>query len=248
MFTKSLITPARAIIGTLSVVLLVLTSASAAAQPADAASQQGKARDVSFTVSLRGWQHTWERPITVTQSGQSTARDVATDEEIMPIPGVAMRYKRLLVSASYFTNTYDFSSFTEGGQEHRVVGATRKELDVNIGYFVYPQLALSVGWKNIKQQWDVATLAGGGSTRTPFSADLSTPTFGVLGALPLYRDFFAYGNAAFGKDSYRIGEIGLGVNVTEHTLLTLGYKSQRFSVESGTDATKGLIGGLAYTF
>lgn len=92
-----------------------------------------------------------------------------SDFEPVPIPQVSVKYKKLFVTASYYTETeFDFPIFqrtgsarfiTEDGEvplaERTTIESTtgeRREWDAAVGWYLHPYVAVLVGFKEIDQE------------------------------------------------------------------------------------------------
>lgn len=157
--------------------------------------------------------------------------------EIVPIVHLGVRYRDFVGSASYFAKT---SFETEGVLSEDV---DREEIDLNLGYQVTPNFAVSLGYRRGTQ-----------SKTTDIVADSETTVEGLLvGAsfsVPISGPFSAYGSVAYGlahletevrmangddtlDGDYRVGEIGisyslshlLGNSVLKGAALTVGYRT-----------------------
>jgi hypothetical protein len=198
------------------------------------------------------------------QEGVITSND-SDGYEFVPIPVISVKYKELFVSASYFVDTrYDFFS---------IVDADRREWDVTTGYYILPPyLALTVGYKDIKQEFG------------PAEFKLDGPTVGFVGAVPMKWGFslyssFAYGflemeSATFAADTrgdddrdsqYWLVETGIAYthDLTPANLLLnsatfyAGYRHQQVETDDvsigntdndGLDVTRGMVIGLNLSF
>lgn len=177
--------------------------------------------DIRVSVGVKMWINSWEKflpdPYAVVMYTDRSASELA------PIPTVAVKYKDFFISGSYFSNTsYGFSvlqtaptfsrspfpiNLPPGTPVHVGIDATREEWDVNLGYFLHPNLAFVVGYKNIDQTFtSTASIAdsrgqlipGLGSTVVHTKVDYSGPMLGLVGVFPLGHGFGLYGNFAYG--------------------------------------------------
>jgi hypothetical protein len=145
-------------------------------------------RDFSVTVGVKVWLNEWTRDSFISQdfgfpqfpttfflaSGQSSTRPQTqiSDIEPTPIPQIGIRYKRLVVAASYYPETdFDFpisesTIFTNlfpspGGGVLGISGtrrfdttAEREEWDAALGvYVLYPYVVILGGYKEIDQKF-----------------------------------------------------------------------------------------------
>ncbi len=253
--------------------VLLLGASSALAQKSD---------DLKVSLGLKLWYNTWETgffnndPSTGTNVISSTS-----DWKPALIPSFSVRYKDFVASMGYFTKTsYSFANFSDMqnltccGPKNvtTAFSAKRDELDVNFGYFVAPQLAVTLGYKSVNQTYTV-TESAPGVIFTPATSTSKTkntaPTIGILGFAPLGGGFTLYGNGAFGpmkskfedgssaKGSYQSTELGVAHAFGNSGLsASLGYKVQIIDVKDAVttgnqrarDTTNGLIMGVTYTF
>lgn len=104
--------------------------------------------------------------------------------EFVPIPVISVKYKDVFVSASYFVDTeYRFSSLGN-------LDVDRREWDVTAGYYILPPyLALTAGYKDIQQEF--------GSLDVD-EFEVTGPTVGFVGAVPMKWGFSLYSNFAYG--------------------------------------------------
>jgi hypothetical protein len=205
--------------------------------------------DLSITVGLKGWESSWTtwRPATVEYSTGAVGitQALTSDTRFVLTPQASIRYDNFLLSASYLTpETYPLTGNIDNQLNPPVtVSGRRYELDVNGGYYVLPGLALTLGYKQIRQDYGAGELVWGG------------PTIGVAGAAPLGSSNWAlYGSYAFGyfklnlpvdspdtganqnsfNADYSVGEMGLsyGLNIG-HVLkfirFSAGYRAQVLS-------------------
>jgi hypothetical protein len=182
--------------------------------------------EVHGTIGLRLWRTDW-----------STWYDVYeyhhADQLTAVIPVASLRYKNFLVSGSYMIRKeFEFPSTTEGAPP---IPVKRNEYDVNVGYFIYPGLAATVGWKNIDYDnrgyhWRAKGL-----------------TVGLSGSAPLAPVVSLYGSAAYGwpkiddgqtffndtRAKYLLTEVGLAFPLGQlndalgRVVVTAGYRYQR---------------------
>jgi len=160
-----------------------------------------------------------------------------------------MRWRDFTGSLSLYPSTDH--DFVNGGR------GTRKEFDLNLGYFVTPGVAFTLGYKKIEQ--------GDG----PDVYALSGPVLGVSGTAPLGRDFALYGSFGMGwmkstgsstvkfDADYRLSELGLAYTIPAGSIvkavtLTAGYRTQVLTSkealgnQDGRDLTQGFtIGAIA---
>jgi hypothetical protein len=165
-----------------------------------------------------------------------------------------VRYGSWLATASYFANT----TYSLGGDVSPTTGslgalsAQWKEIDGNLGYYILPSLAVTLGYKQIDQDFTNPNL--------PYR--WVGPTVGVAASAPLRGALGLYGTFAYGRlrleapvpdaagethfnADYLLGEFGLsyGVPTPLSSLsfsVTLGYRAQivstrRFDVSTGFD-------------
>jgi hypothetical protein len=123
-------------------------------------------------------------------------------------------------------------------------------LDVNGGYFVLPGLALTLGYKEIQQDYGAGALKWTG------------PTAGVAASAPLGSNWAMYGTYGFGflklktpadaadidgntsfNATYSVGEVGLAYAFSVGTILksmrvTVGYRAQILSTRGYTLANR----------
>src|SRR6266581_989601 len=253
--------------------VLLLGAGSALAQKSD---------DLKFSLGLKLWANTWETSFA--NNDPSTGTNVissTSDYKIAAIPSFSVRYKDFVASMGYFTKTsYSFKDFSDmtnlaccGPKEvTTAVSAKRDELDVNFGYFVAPQLAVTLGYKSVNQTYTVTNSAPG-VIFTPATFTSKTkntaPTIGILSFAPLGGGFTLYGNGAYGpmkskiegggsaKGSYQSTELGVARGFGNTGLsASLGYKVQIIDVKDtvttgdqrARDTTNGFILGVTYTF
>ena len=230
----------------------------ALAQATAAADEAPKQAPLSFSVGVKLWANTWDSWVTSrTGTGVAlgtlryqTVQAVGSETKLSAIPFASLRYKDFFGSVSVMTRTrYSLlDTATPGGFE---ISASRKEVDVNTGYFVLPGLALTAGFKQLTQVYG------------PDSYRWRGPIVGVTGSAGLSGGWALYGSAGIGflkadfpavqadasgktkfNADYRLGEFGLAygtvpeVRFVKSIVGTLGYRLQNV-------ATKGY--GLAVT-
>lgn len=207
---------------------------------------------VRFTIGVKAWVHTWS-----TWTGSQLDGSVGqteTDSETVLVPSLNLRIGNFFVSGDFFPEKeYDFLNNTYRGVK-------RSEWSVVGGYYLVPQLAIALGFKQINQNF--------GST---FDATLSVPMLGLQAGAPIgdSGNWFIYGNGFFGpvdfkeknstaldnqKGWYYSTEIGTGYRFFDRLAGTVGYKYQTVRWDElnqknpGYDYTAGWIFGLSFTF
>lgn len=243
---------------------LVLLAASPARADESASARIGK--DTYLTVGYKLWINTWETAI-APLSGQHVNAIVAS--QVASIPNLSVKYKNFLVSGSYlFTGDYDFPAFRDTFNNGVVSSdikfkASRTEADLNVGYYLTPNLVATVGYKNVEQKY---TQTYQGTTFAPGKTHYNGMTIGLGGAASIGKGFGMYGNAAYGimgasyspstthdTANYEATEVGFNWRApTVPFSVSLGYKFQYLTTHSSgvtsADVTRGYILGAAYTF
>ena len=214
--------------GCLAAALLLTLGASAWAQEDPAPS------NLNIVLGTKIWSNRWTTWGFYTDSNPANGTVVTTQDPsesaVSVIPQLSVRYKDFVGSVSGMVNkNYTFAN---------VPDAKRNELDGNLGYYVLPGLAVTLGYKQIKQD---------------FSGDQfkwSGPTVGFSATAPLSNGFSAYGSLglgsmkaklaagspdATGKTSlnaeYVLNEVGLAYSVgfnrvVRSMTITAGYRTQ----------------------
>jgi hypothetical protein len=196
--------------------------------------------DLDFTVGTKLWAAEWSSwdPVPTGSGGVSVVESVAANTTLAPIVQGSVRYGHWLAAASYFvTTSYDLGGAIDPHQGTlSALAASRKEVDVNAGYFLASGFAATLGYKQIDQSF-------GGN---PYK--WSGPTVGLSGGAPVYDALSMYSTFAYGRLSvsapatassvssgahadYFLGELGVsyGFDTPLSGLslsVTLGYRIQ----------------------
>jgi hypothetical protein len=242
--------------------------------------------DLSVTLGLKGWNNRWETGQINTgfAGGGSNAQSFTSSDKLTAIPSVAVKYKDFFIAGSQFMKTsYGFPPSTSLGFAPGAAVATpntqsqtadRKETDLNLGWYFVPQVAVTLGYKQVDQTYR--------NTFTPaaFSAFNSTGTtknraftLGVAASAPIGNGgFFMYGNGATSisgmkakfsgyastsnpagctsascpdwKGWYAASELGFGYRVQAGLSLTLGYKYQILDLGNAGQRGRDVTSGL----
>lgn len=230
-------------IGFIALGLACLAAASAQAQPAE----------FGVSVGLKAWNTQWT---TFGYTGNGELKQVPAEDKTVLVPLLSVRYRDFIGSISGYGST-DYT-FIEGG------GDSRKELDANVGYFVAPGVAVTLGYKKVGQK----QREGSGNY------ELSGPVAGLSATATLREALALYGAFGFGKlkptgasnvdldADYRLTELGLAYTwptdrwLVKALTFTLGYRTQVFSSkqaldttgQDGRDLTQGFTFGLVASF
>lgn len=206
----------------------------------------------SFSVGLRGWQTQWDTfSYTLDQNGNSVVIQAPAEDKFVLLPVLSARWGSFTGSLSLYPSTdHDFVNGDHG---------SRKEFDANVGYFVTPGVALTVGYKKIEQRGGTDVYA------------LNGPVLGVSGTAPLGNDFSLYGSFGMGwmkstgsstvkfDADYRLSELGAAYTVpmgrfVKAVTFTLGYRTQVLTSkdalpgQDGRDLTQGFTLGAVASF
>jgi hypothetical protein len=233
-----------------------------------------------MTVGLKGWANTWETGTFNEGSATGTNVQVQAADKVAPIPSLSMRFGRFVVSAGYFVKTeYEYEKSSDrmnlaccgDATVTSQTKAEREEYDFNIGWFVHPQVALTVGYKRVDQTYTTTSTAPGVVFPEPEPSTTKNTgvMFGVLGSAPIGGGFALYGNMAIGpmkaefegddtykpKGTYQSSEFGLAYGFGG-AAVTFGYKVQVIDLEIDNtthplrlrDTTNGFVAGISYTF
>jgi hypothetical protein len=216
-------------------------------------------KDFSVTIGTKVWVNEWQLDrfftettapffLGITNIEGTTTNDAPdtqiSDIEPTPIPQLAVRYKQLFITGSYYVKTdFDFPTVRQSGRttlseldalgnliptfliERTLFTTTtgeRWEWDAAVGWYVHPYVALLVGYKEINVE------TGGTVTGTDTFTDLSTgevlpqppptpltffteieisgPTLGIAGSVPIVHGFGIYASYAHGFMDVDIGE------------------------------------------
>jgi hypothetical protein len=214
-------------------------------------------QDVRATVGVRMWRTTWQ-----SWFGDGT-QYLQSGGENTVIPVVGLRYKDFLLSGSYLLEKkFQF------GQGSSTTDANRKEYDVNVGYFLLPGLAATLGYKEIQY-------VGAGD----YEWRAKGFTLGLSGSAPLAPSTSLYGNVALGRPElnddfafnkqrgkYLLTEFGLAFPLGHWNssmngfVVTAGYRYQRVGAYSNSsfatlthtselyETTQGPVIGASYSF
>jgi hypothetical protein len=206
--------------------------------------------DLSVSLGLKAWNTQWT---TFSYGDDGAITQVPAKDKVIFVPQLVVRYRDFMGSISGYRPTrYQFIDRP---------GDTRKEFDVNLGYFVAPSVVVTLGYKKLAQVGSQAY-------------KLSGPVAGVSATAPLGGAFALYGSFGYGwlktpakknvndiefDADYQLGEVGLAYSlatgsVTKMLTFTMGYRTQVFSSkdaapgQDGRDLTHGLTLGLVARF
>jgi hypothetical protein len=206
----------------------------------------GSTSDSQVSVGVKVWPTAWQTWVTSPKgtgvalgtSRFQTVQAVHSSDEVSLIPFLTARFNEYFVSVSAMSRTnYTFhDAATPGGFD---VSASRREYDVNGGYYMLPGLAVWLGFKQLTQTY--------GSDEYRWRG----PIVGLIGSAPIAHGLAIYGNAAVGRMAaqfpaaqvdvsghssfradYRLGEFGVGYvppwspSFLRSLLVTAGYRAQ----------------------
>ena len=207
---------------------------------------------LSVSAGLKAWSTQWTTfSYDVNAGGQSVVTQVQAKDKVVLIPLLSVRYRDFMGSISGYRPTdYDLSDGSTN---------SRKELDINLGYYVAPGVALTLGYKKVGQKADTDNY------------ELAGPVVGVSGTAPLGNGFSLYGAFGLGRmkstgastvhfdADYRLTEAGGAYTLptprfTKALTFTAGYRTQVFTSKQATetqdarDLTQGFTFGLIAAF
>ncbi len=263
-------------------------------QPADKTVATGP--DWSLTLGYKLWLNTWQQVVPPLPRNSLfnvlTGVNLKSTDAFRPalIPSVTFRYKDFLLSTGVLiAPRYHFESFTDivgfgnptppppivSDKVRFEISGRRTDVDVTGGYYVFPAVALLVGYKGVYQNFTLDTTSALSPPNTTHQrVKYHGVTFGAAVAVPipegggLPSGFGLYLTGGGGPMWASIsnpessdtptaiyGTIEGGVTyrpVPWPVSFLLGYKyqgiSNKVSGKSGVDATRGAILGVNYTF
>jgi hypothetical protein len=201
--------------------------------PATCLAQESSPTRPEFTVGIKAWDTSWHSylPTTVagfTNTGQPILGEVVNSVEgskkVEALPTFTVRYDRYFVSGGYarFSSNFrvsqspvtspSFTNLIASRQDH----IKRREIDINGGYFVLPGLALTLGYKNGREERDTLSDLSPASSNL-FDANLNVWLVGALASFEVHPGVSAYGQFGYGigRSKVTLGE-GLGPFEGEH--------------------------------
>lgn len=205
-----------------------------------------------FTLGAKIWPNEWTTwtPVATGTNTIQIIQSISSNTHVAVIPQASVRYDNWLATASYFSET----TYSVGGDVNPTTGAltalsaSRMEFDGNLGYYLLPSVALTVGYKEIHQDF------------TPLLYRWAGPTVGLAASAPLRGALGMYGTFAYGRlrltaplpdaagdthfnADYLLGELGLAYGIPtplSHLSfsVTVGYRAQivstrKFDVSTG---------------
>ncbi len=199
--------------------------------------------DVRVSSGLKGWASTWDswRPETVffDNGPIRVAQTVRSGTRFALTPNVSVvAQQKFLLSASYLApESYPLT----GALDTNSLVGSRREFDANAGYYVFPGVAVTLGYKQIQQAYGQGTYKWTG------------PTAGLAGSAEISGNWSLYGSLAYGplklrlpagaadalgntsfQSTYAVGEFGLAYTLPVRSFLkaarlTIGYRAQTLS-------------------
>ena len=162
-------------------------------------------KDFSASVGLKMWVNEWEYPTVLTWSPTSTNNMVRSQHsdtvEFAFIPTLNLRYKNFFISGSYFPETdYSFEIQDVLGLSSKFY-ARRSEWDINFGYYIFPSLIVTAGYKNINRDFGINVNDNNGliqSFPNVGKADTNGLTLGIAGVASIRGKLGLYGSFAYG--------------------------------------------------
>jgi hypothetical protein len=108
---------------------------------------------------------------------QNMGGSTVSDSSVMFGPSARVHFKKIYLGATYMTTTSDYTFDLGGGVS---VAGSKKDLDLEVGYYLGDLAALHAGWKrNVLELEYVSGGTGSGEVTT------TGPSFGVTGHAPL---------------------------------------------------------------
>ena len=262
--------------------LMLVTVFAAAAFAADTEETTKVGKDIYFTLGYKTWFNTWQTPFnTYPPEGGANIMSLTSESVAAPIFSASLKFGDFLIAGSFMkTPDYKFPDT----EDVLVVGptpttttapfftfktsASRKESDINLGYYVAPAMAITIGMKNVKQTYN--DLNADGSIFSTSWTKYSGPIVGITGGGALGAGFAFYGNLSYGflkgefegdpekfDATYSSTELGIAYRPISFLSFLVGYKYQTidtkitdpaFNGQVALDVTKGFILGANLTF
>jgi len=227
-------------------------------------------KDIGVTVGAKLWSNQWDLPLEMNHTGtNSTIHQFESGSEMSFIPAFLVRYKNFFVGGSYLTNTkYSFSAQSVGANTIKPFGE-RKEWDLNLGYFVMPNLAVSLGYKTLTRGLTYTNSDPSEPAVVDSPLSVKAPILGISVSAPINKGFNLYGNLAYGwlsgdysyndattatrllsldlEGNYTFGELGLNYTIPLQGTISAvtisgGYRFQRLDMKAKGAAPWGSAG------
>jgi hypothetical protein len=227
-----------------------------------------------FSLGVKLWNASWLSYLPATYvatapNGQIVPADIINSVEgsrrTSALPQLGVRYGKVFASASYGRFSSDFAVLNSplATQTGTVVTSrtdrfVRRESDLTLGYFVLPQVAVTVGYKYATESRDVRAPSSAPS-RPLLENRARGALVGVVGNFPVQGALSAYVQAGYGpariktrtvdnsiapidaNGRYLIGEIGLSYPLLVNqygvraAAVAVGYRTQTVKTySSGT--------------
>lgn len=193
--------------------------------PAISFAQEDSSPRLEFTVGLKAWNTTWQSylpaiVVGTTPGGAPVAGELVNsvegNTEVAALPTMTLRYARYFLSAGYarYSSNFDLNLAPVGpinGQNlitSRQDHIKRRELDINVGYFVLPGFALTVGYKGARENRDTSSGAAPGIAVSLLDGKFDALLLGALGSYEIVPGFSGYGQFGYGigRNKFKYGE------------------------------------------
>jgi hypothetical protein len=226
------------------------------------AQEAGESR-ASYTLGLRVWNAAWSAGMPTLYTGATPGGVPVVTESLDDVPGkrrteafpsLAVRKDKFVVSASYAKFSTDFqtpySSFPGPNGVNVITPRTdhldRKESDLTAGYFVTPNVALSLGFKYAEEgRTSTAGLSSG--TRPVVDNTARALLLGASAAFPIQGSLLFTGQIAYGpariKSDYADNAISDSTNTARYLISEIGVS---YALGIKSSYIRGASVGLGY--
>lgn len=229
-----------------------------------------------FTVGVKIWHASWLSYLPATYSGSGDGGTPAIGDSVNAVEGkshtdimplLSVRHDKLFASLSHGRFSSDFRVTSNPvilptGQTQitwRNDHFIRRETDLNLGYFITPEVAIAIGYKDATETRDISL--GIAPQATPLVRTTAKGfLLGAVGSFAVYEKLRFYAQAGYGparlklsfadpsfgtnlktNGRYLIGEIGLSYPVFANSngfggaTVSLGYRTQTIKTDSYAD-------------
>lgn len=215
-------------------------------------------KDFGVTIGEKLWMNRWSLPAELPNSSSptSTIYQFDSDDEVASLTTLLVRYRNFFIGAGFLPETnYNFKSQTTSlSPDKTAVEGKRKEWDLNLGYFITPNLSVIAGYKQLDRNYIYTLPSQGLKLESPLS--VKGLIIGISATNPLGKSFGFYGNLAYGwlkgdyvingfantfdfdvDGNYIIAELGINYSIPMHKILSAmtisaGYRIQHVDINA----------------